>query len=72
MMSSWFAPLNVGNGFTIGLENGVILGQEFLKISKEVIIPHHNGLMFLDIAKTCRVPMMTRTKDAKNINNEFH
>jgi hypothetical protein len=62
-------PLKVGEWFgSLDLtvapldDHTIILGKDFLKLSKVVPMPHENYLMFLDGTKTCGVPMMTRRK----------
>lgn len=64
-----FAPLKVGEWFgSLDLmvvpldDHSVILGHDFLKLAKAVLVPHENYLMFLDRNKTCGVSMMTRRK----------
>jgi hypothetical protein len=62
-------PLKVGEWFgSLDLTmapvdaHTIFLGQEFLKISKVVPMPHGNCLIFLNGTKTCGVPMMNRRK----------
>jgi hypothetical protein len=43
-------------------DHTIILGQDFLKLSKVVPMPMRTCLMFLDATKTCGVPMMTKRK----------
>jgi hypothetical protein len=41
-------------------DHKIILGQDFINLSKAVPMPHDNYLMFLDGNRSYVVPMMTR------------
>jgi hypothetical protein len=60
-------PLKVGEWFgSLDLimapldDHMVVLGKDFLKLAKVVLVPHGNCLMFLDGTKTYGMTMMTR------------
>jgi hypothetical protein len=63
------SPLKVGERFnnldlTVAplYDHTVILGKDFLNLSKAILLPHENHFMFLSGTKTYSVPMMTRRK----------
>ena len=43
-------------------DHSIVLGKEFLKLTKEVLVPYKNNLVFLGETKTWSLPMMTRIK----------
>lgn len=43
-------------------DHSIILGWDFLKLTKTALVPHENDLMFLSGTNTYVVPMMTRRK----------
>ena len=43
-------------------DHSIVLGKEFLKLTKEVLVPYQNNLVFLGETKTWSLPMMTRIK----------
>ena len=43
-------------------DHSIVLGKEFLKLTKEVLVPYRNNLVFLGETKTWSLPMMTRIK----------
>jgi hypothetical protein len=62
-------PLRVGSWFgtwdvMVALldDHAMILGQDFLKHAKAVLVPHEGYLVFLDEAKMPSVPMTTKRK----------
>ena len=43
-------------------DHATVLGEEFLKIAKAILVPYKNNLVFLGETKTWSLPMMTRIK----------
>ena len=43
-------------------DHSIVLGKEILKVTKEVLVPYKNNLVFLGETKTWSLPMMTRIK----------
>ena len=43
-------------------DHSIVLGKEFLKLTKEMLVPYKNNLAFLGETKTWSLPMMTRIK----------
>jgi hypothetical protein len=59
-LGNWFASLDLM--VTSLDDHAVVLGQDFLNISKEILVLHESILVFLNKAKMLSVPMLTRRK----------